>query len=208
MRFFGFGKKRASASIEQPATTALRAESAPAVAATKEIIVYGTSDGSRCRQVRALLEKRGYVYRDIRVDEDLSTRSWLQRTTGDNALPKVFIAAECYGGFEDIQVLVFDGRLERMLRGEADAGGRGDELAGLKEDMSVSAIIALLRRGEILTIQEGDMEMEAWAEPLANPPLVYYEGVPRPIAELEGIVVQLVAGLKAGEIAVSWQEDD
>jgi glutaredoxin 3 len=207
MRFFGFGKKRAPASPEQPVTTAIRAESAPAVAAAQEIVVYGTSDGSRCRQVRALLEKRGYVYRDVRVDEDLSTRSWLQRTTGDDALPKVFVGAECYGGFEDIQVLVSDGRLDRMLRGEADADGQEDELAGLKEDMSVSAIITLLRKGEILTIKEGDMEMDAWAEPLANPPLVYYEGVPHPIAALEGIVAQLVARLKVGEVAASWKED-
>jgi glutaredoxin 3 len=208
MRFFAFGKKRAAASPDQPVTPAIQAESAPAVPAAEEIVVYGTSDGGRCRQVRALLEKRGYAYRDVRVDEDLSTRSWLQRSTGDDALPKVFVGASCYGGFEDIQVLVFDGRLDRILRGEADADGKEGELAGLKEDMSVSAILTLLRKGEILTIKEGDMEMDAWAEPLANPPLVYYEGVPHPIAALEGIVAQLVARLKAGEIAVSWKEDD
>jgi glutaredoxin len=207
MRFFGFGKKRALASPEQSVTPAIQAESAAAVAAAKEIVVYGTNDGSRCRQVRALLAKRAYAYRDVRVDEDLSTRSWLQRTTGDDALPKVFIGAKCYGGFEDIQVLVFDGRLDRILRGGADEDGKEDDLASLKEDMDVSAIITLLRKGEILTIKEGDMEMDAWAEPLANPPLVYYEGVPHPIAELEDIVEQLVARLRAGEVAVSWKGD-
>jgi glutaredoxin 3 len=188
-------------------TPTSRAERAPTVPAAKDIVVYGTSDGGRCRQVRALLEKCGYAYKDVRVDGDLSMRSWLQRSTGDDALPKVFVGAKCYGGFEDIQVLAFDGRLDRILRGEADEDGKEDELAGLKEDMSVSAIVTLLRKGAILTIKEGDMETEAWAEPLANPPLVYYEGVPHPIAALEGIVAQLVARLKAGEIAVSWKED-
>src|SRR5919109_597849 len=207
MRFFRFGRKRVPASAQSPVTPAEHAEHPPHPL-SHDIVVYGTSDGARCRQVRDLLKKRAYTYQDVRVDEDLSTKSWLQRTTGDDALPKVFVGAKCYGGFEDIQVLVFDGRLDRMLRGEADADGKEDELAGLKEDMSVSAIITLLRKGEILTIKEGDMETDAWAEPLANPPLVYYEGVPRPIAALEGIVARLVARLKAGEIAVSWKQDN
>ncbi len=52
------------------------------------------------------------------------------------------------------------------------------------------------------------MEMDAWAEPLSNPPQIYYEGLPHPIEEVEGIVQQIVARLKAGEIEVSWKEGD
>jgi glutaredoxin 3 len=207
MRFFGFGKKRAPDMAEPSVTPASREEHQPNAPAPREIVVYGTSDGARCRQVRALLEKRGYTYQDVRVDEDLSTRSWLQRTTGDDALPKIFIGPHCYGGLEDLQVLAFDGRLDRILHGEADPGGKGDESAALKNEMSVSAIFTLLRQGEILTIKEGDMAMDAWAEPLANPPLVYYEGMPHAIDELESVVEQIVTRLRAGEIAVSWKED-
>jgi glutaredoxin 3 len=155
-----------------------------------------------------LLEKRGYDYQDIRIDEDLSMRSWLQRTTGDAALPKIFVGSTCYGGFEDIQTLVFDGTFDRILRGEADQEGTVDPLAALKEDMTAVSIQALLRKGEILIIKEGDMEMEAWAEPLANPPLVYYEGAPRPLDELETIAQEIVLRLEAGGIEVSWKEDD
>jgi glutaredoxin 3 len=124
MRFFDFGKKRVPDTTRSLAAPAGREEHPPHVPASREIVVYGTNDGARCRQVRALLEKRGYAYQDVRVDEDLSTRSWLQRTTGDDALPKVFVESECYGGFEDIQVLVFDGRFDRILRGEADLDNR------------------------------------------------------------------------------------
>jgi hypothetical protein len=42
---------------------------------------------------------------------------------------------------------------------------------------------------------------------LANPPLVYYEGTPHPIGELESIVAQIVTRLQAGDIEVSWKED-
>jgi glutaredoxin 3 len=207
MHFFGFGKKRAPDVAQRAATSASREESSPNAPAHREIVVYGTSDGARCRQVRTLLEGRGYTYQDVRVDEDLSTRSWLQRATGDDALPKIFIGPKCYGGFEDLQVLAFDGRLDRILRGEADLEDKNEALATLKEEMSAFSMFTLLRQGEVLTIKEGEMEMDAWAEPLANPPLVYYEGMPHPIGKLESIVEQIVTRLKAGEIEVSWKED-
>jgi hypothetical protein len=208
MRFFGFGKKRASETVPIPATPAGREEDPPTGPALGEIVVYGTSNGARCRQLRGLLEQRGYPYRDVRVEEDLSTRSWLQRTTGDDALPKVFVGTKCYGGFEDMQVLVFDGSLDRLIRGEMRQDGGADESTALKEEMSAAAINTLLRKGEILVIKEGAMAMEAWAEPLANPPRVYYEGTPHPMDKLENIVQQIVTRLKAGEIEASWKEDD
>jgi hypothetical protein len=46
-----------------------------------------------------------------------------------------------------------------------------------------------------------------WAEPLANPPLVYYEGAPHAIGELENIVAQIMTRLQMGDIEVSWKED-
>jgi glutaredoxin len=182
-------------------------ESSPPAPASRDIVVYGTSDGVRCRQVRDLLEKHTYPYQDVRVDEDLSTRSWLQRTTGDDGLPKVFIGPSCYGGFENIQVLVFDGSFDRILRGEADQDHTRDEMAALKAEMHASSILSLLRQGEILTVTEGDMATDVWAEPLANPPLVYYEGTPHPISELESIVAQIMTRLQTDDIEVSWKED-
>jgi glutaredoxin 3 len=208
MRFFGFGKKRTPDTAQPSATPASREESPPNAPVHREIVVYSTGDGARCRQVRALLENRGYAYQDVRVDEDLSTRSWLQRTTGDDALPKIFIGPKCYGGFEDIQALMFAGSFDHIVHGEADQDSKNDELAALKADMSASAIFTLLRQGEILTILEGEMAMDTWVEPLANPPLAYYEGTPHPLDELERIVEQIVTRLKAGEIEVSWKEDD
>jgi len=207
MRFFGFGKKRTPDLAQSCVTSTSREEHSPKVSPPRDLVIYGTSDGARCRQVRSLIARRGYTYQDVRVDEDLSTRSWLQRTTGDDALPKVFIGPKCYGGFEDIQVLIFDGRFDRILRGEADEGSGNDEIAALKKAMSPSAISTFMRHGEILTITEGDMAMDAWAEPLANPPLVYYEGIPHPIDELANIVAQIMTRLGAGEIEVSWKDD-
>lgn len=209
MRFFGFGKKRPPAVSGSSTSPALPASDAGHTTPVfHEIVVYGTTDGTRCRQLRTLLEKQGYTYKDVRVDADLGTRAWLQRTTGDDALPKVFIGTQCYGGFEDIQVLAFDGRLERLVHGETLQDGPEDDVAALKNDLNAVSMITLLRQGEILTIREGGMETDAWAEPMANPPTVYYEGSPRPLTELERIVEDILTRLKAGEIEVHWKEKD
>jgi glutaredoxin len=205
MRFFRFGKKRSSMAPEPPTPAAPAGDVGPTAPAAQEIVVYGTADGSRCRQVRALLEQYGYAYRDVRVDDDLGTRSWLQRTTGDDALPKVFIGARCYGGFEDLQVLAFDGRLERLVHGESPQDGGDDEMAALKQEMSTASLVTLLRRGEALIVREGDMETEMWAEALGNPPSVYYEGAAYPMAELERLAERVLTRLRNGEIEVSWK---
>jgi hypothetical protein len=102
---------------------------------------------------------------------------------------------------------VFDGRFDRILRGEADQDATSDEMAALKGEMNAGTLFALLRRGEILTITEGEMATDVWAEPLANPPLVYYEGTPHPIGELESIVERILTRLHAADIAVRWKED-
>lgn len=209
MRFFGFGKKRSSTAPDQtvPQSTPER-NVGPTTSPGREIVVYGTADGSRCRQVRALLAKSGYAYKDVSVDDDLSTRSWLHRTTGDDALPKVFIGTKCYGGFEDIRVLAFDGRLDRIVRGDDAQDHEENDAAVLKQEMSAASIITLLRKGQILTIQEGEMETDTWAEALANPPLVYYEGSPHPLTELERIAEHIVVRLRNGEIEARWKEED
>jgi glutaredoxin len=209
MRFWGFGRKQSPTAPEAPATSSTHDRHAvPTASSAQEIVVYGTTDGSRCRQVRAILEKYGHAYKDVRVDDDLSTRSWLQRATGDDALPKVFVGTRCYGGFEDIQVLAFDGRLDQIVRGEVPQDHHDDDSTTLKNDMSAASIIALWHRGEILTIREGEMETDAWAERLANPPSVYYEGSPHPLAELQQIAEHIVTRLKNGEIEVRWKGED
>ena len=207
MRFFGFGKKPAPDLAQSCGTPTSHDDRPPNIPSHRDLVVYGTSDGVRCRQVRDLLETRAYPFQDVRVDEDLSTRSWLQRTTGDDALPKVFIGPKCYGGLETIQVLVFDGRFDHILRGDPDQDHASDEMAALKAEMNAGSILSLLRQGEILTVTEGDMATDVWAEPLANPPLVYYEGTPHPISELESIVAQIMTRLQTGDIEVSWKED-
>lgn len=203
LRLFGFGKKKEDASddaLTGTDTLSLKMEDT-------DIVVYGSNDATRCVNVRELLKKNNYAFRDVRVDDDLSTRGWLQRTTGDDGLPKVFIGVKCYGGFEDIHAMISDGTFQQALQGDLDESG-DEEIEQLKEAMTPEAIIELLKRGEILTIDEGGSETDVWAEPFAKPPVIYYEGAPQPFEEIGQVVARILERMVAGEIEVTWKEED
>jgi len=200
MGLFGFGRKK-----DVPPTAAVPASSR--AEAPRELVVYGTADGTRCRSVRTVLEQAGLAYKDVRVDDDLGTRAWLERQTGDRALPKVFVGTVCCGGFEDTQTMVVDGNLARLLAGESleESADNSDEL---KRAMTPAAIRELLLEGEILTVKELGFEMDLWAEPRGKPPQVYYEGAPHPIAELDRVVSAALARAASGEVKLAWKDDD
>ena len=65
-----------------------------------------------------------------------------------------------------------------------------------------------LREGDYLEISTGGGAFEVWAEPLASPPSVYYEGEQHPISELDRISEKILAELRAGEIRCRWVADD
>jgi len=76
------------------------------------------------------------------------------------------------------------------------------------EDLSLDILRKRLKEGDYLEISTGGGAFEVWAEPLANPPAVYYEGEQHPIAELERITEKILAELRRGEIRCRWVEDD
>ena len=172
-----------------------------------EIVVYSTSDATRCASARDILERNNFTFNDKRVDEDLSTKAWLQRTTGDDNLPKVFIGIKCYGGFEDIQSMIMDGTFQDAVDGKLDTSG-DDEIDLLKETMTSAAMSDLFKRGEILTINEGGSETDVWAEPFANTPVIYYEGAPEPMDEILTVASRILERVASGEIEIEWKEED
>jgi glutaredoxin len=208
MKWFGFGKKK---SPEQVARSAPQFESPQpqqlsAKAGVEEIVVYGTGEDRRCVALRELLDQSGYTYRDERVDEDFSTRAWLQRTTGDDALPKLFVGTHYCGTFEDIQALALNGELGRILSGQATREQEGRKR--LKAQMSVNSISQLLREEESLVINEDGVETETWLEPPRQPTQILLEGVAYPIEEMENIVTRIVERHKKGEISLGWRSDE
>ena len=78
----------------------------------------------------------------------------------------------------------------------------------MDNDLSLEALKRRLKDGEYLEISTGGGAYEVWAEPLGNPPAVYYEGEQHPIAELERIAAKILSEMHAGEVKCRWVEDD
>jgi glutaredoxin len=208
MKWFGSRKKKISTDALAgipPESGWTKPSSQPAVVHESEIVVYGLEDDRRCQALRDLLKEAGFIFRDERVDEDLGTRAWLQRSTGDDVLPKLFVGTQYRGTYEDIQALAFSGELKRVLGGEAVR----EELdrKRLKAEMSVSSIIQLLQQQESLIINQEGVETEIWLEPPHAPTLILYEGEPHPLIEMENIVGRIVEQHRKGEIILGWRSD-
>jgi hypothetical protein len=63
-----------------------------------------------------------------------------------------------------------------------------------------------LATGESLEIFTGGGSYEVWAEPYANPPVVFYEGRPIPYNTLERVVSMILTALRRGEVSYRWVE--
>lgn len=64
-----------------------------------------------------------------------------------------------------------------------------------------------LRAGDRLEIVTGGGAFEVWAEPLASPPSVYYEGERFDLKELDSVVTKILAQLAADDARCRWVED-
>lgn len=82
---------------------------------TYEVRIYTTGYCGFCRMAKSLLDRKGVVYQEIDVTEDMETRSWLVRETGRRTVPQIFIGDRAIGGYDELSALEARGDLEGML---------------------------------------------------------------------------------------------
>jgi glutaredoxin 3 len=80
-----------------------------------DVVVYTTDYCPYCTRAKALLQKRGAAFREIRVDERPDLRSWLSTVTHQRTVPQVFVNGAPLGGFTDIAALDQKGQLQPLL---------------------------------------------------------------------------------------------
>lgn len=80
------------------------------------IIVYSTAVCPYCDRAKALLEKKGASYQEIRVDEDANARQEMMQKSGRRTVPQIFINDESIGGFDDLHALDQAGKLDELLK--------------------------------------------------------------------------------------------
>ena len=80
------------------------------------IIVYSTAVCPYCDRAKALLDKKGASYQEIRVDEDTEARQEMMQKSGRRTVPQIFINDESIGGFDDLHALDQAGKLDELLK--------------------------------------------------------------------------------------------
>lgn len=86
------------------------------VTASPEIVLYSTGWCGYCERARALLERKGVDFREIKVDEDMAERqAMLARSGGRRTVPQIFIGDRHVGGFDELYSLEKAGELDKLL---------------------------------------------------------------------------------------------
>lgn len=77
--------------------------------------IYSTDYCPFCTAAKNLMKSKGVDFTEINVENDPEKRAWLAETTGQTTVPQIFIDEKPYGGFQDIQALDQQGKLDNLL---------------------------------------------------------------------------------------------
>jgi len=81
----------------------------------KKVVMYGTEFCSYCGAAQMLLTKKGVDYEFVLVSDDAELREDVMRRSGQRTVPQIFIGGEPIGGFDELNALDKDGRLDALL---------------------------------------------------------------------------------------------
>lgn len=84
--------------------------------AASDVVMYSTGWCPYCDRARALLERKGVAFREVKVDEDAAQRdAMLKRSGGRRSVPQIFVGERHVGGFDDLYALDKTGELDKLL---------------------------------------------------------------------------------------------
>lgn len=89
-----------------------------------KIEVYGSPICSYCSAAKIILEKKGLDYNDVVVSTDPAALAEMQRRSGHDSVPQIFINDRPIGGFDELYELEQNGQLDTLLGGAEKATGQ------------------------------------------------------------------------------------
>lgn len=84
------------------------------------VVMYGTAYCPYCVRARRLLDTKGVVFEDIRIEGRPDLRAEMERRSdGARTVPQIFIDDRHIGGSDDLFALEHAGNLDELLRAGA-----------------------------------------------------------------------------------------
>ena len=81
-----------------------------------DVLMYSTEFCPFCIRARQLLEAKGVVYTDIRIDEHPKKRDEMITKSNRRTVPQIFINGHSIGGCDDLYALDQTGQLDKLLK--------------------------------------------------------------------------------------------
>ena len=79
------------------------------------VTVYTTEQCSLCTSAKALLERRGIVYKEVNLSRDADGRRELSSVTGMVTFPQIVVGDEVIGGFAELLAAEREGKLGELV---------------------------------------------------------------------------------------------
>ena len=96
-----------------------------------QVILYSKEGCGSCLRARALLTRKGVSFQDIDVTDDpVREREMIERAAGRRTVPQIFIGGVHVGGYDDLEALEADGRLDALLRQGMEIAAGAAAMAG------------------------------------------------------------------------------
>lgn len=81
-----------------------------------KIVVYSSDHCPYCTRAKALLDKKGVAYQEIRIDLDPTAKEQMMALTQRRTVPQIFIGDLHVGGCDDLYTLEREGKLTDLLQ--------------------------------------------------------------------------------------------
>ena len=80
-----------------------------------DVVMYTKPFCPYCHAAKALLQDKGVGFREIDISRDEDERDTMVRRSGRQTVPQIFVGAEHVGGYDDLEALDQQGRLDTLL---------------------------------------------------------------------------------------------
>ncbi|NMX88210.1 glutaredoxin 3 [Pseudomonas sp. WS 5010] len=80
-----------------------------------QVVVYSSDYCPFCRDAKALLQKKGVAFEEIKVDGKPSVRAEMTKKAGRSSVPQIWIGDKHIGGCDDLFALERAGKLDALL---------------------------------------------------------------------------------------------
>ena len=81
-----------------------------------EVVIYTKEICPYCVRAKALLQRKGVVFKEIKIIDDVTKEEMIKRSNGRMTVPQIFINDYHVGGCDDLYALDAAGKLDSLLK--------------------------------------------------------------------------------------------